>query len=188
MNVFTESAMNRPLFEEPAEEIERPDPWTGPKGFMIGGMALPTRDGLSQQFFEAANILLGAIKRDELEDYRLVNPVLFLYRHSIELLLKSFIGSTGHNLAALAHDFETAVKKRFGHAPSPWMIARLREIAAIDPNSTAFRYSENYDKARKMHVAVDGEMYVSLNHLEEAMQALRLALLSVWDSGRVPLA
>lgn len=173
--------MTRPLFEEPTEEIERPDPWTGPKGFMIGGMALPTKDELSQQYFDAAKLLLDAIKRDELEDYRLVNPVLFLYRHSVELLLKSFVGSTGHNLANLAAAFEDAFRQRVGEAPPSWVLSRLREISAIDPNSTAFRYSENYDKAAKRHAPVDGEIYVSLNHLEEAMDALNEALRVLWE-------
>jgi hypothetical protein len=30
----------------------------------------------------------------------------------------------------------------------------LKELAAIDPNSTAFRYSQNYDKAAKKDVPV----------------------------------
>lgn len=182
------SAMSQPLFEEPSEECERPDPWTGPKGFMIGGMALPAKDELSQQYFDAANLLLDAIKRDQLEDYKLVNPVLFLFRHFTELLLKSFIGSSGHDLAKLADEFEAAVKTKFGHSPPDWITTRLKEIAKIDPNSTAFRYSENYDKTLKRHVPVDGEVYVNLNHLEEAMKALRIGLLTVWESGKVPVA
>jgi hypothetical protein len=141
---------------------------------------------MGQQYFDAANLLIDAIKRDELEDYKLVNPVLFLYRHSIEMLLKSFIGSTGHNLAALADGFEAAVNNRVGRAPAAWIMARLKEIARIDPNSTAFRYSENYDRTLKQNVCVEGEIYVSLNHLEEAMKVLWIALLSVWESGKIP--
>ena len=62
---------------------------------------------------------------------------------------------------------------------------RLKEIAGIDPNSTAFRYSENYDKALRQFVCVDGEIYVSLSHLEESMTALRKALLCVWECGKL---
>lgn len=177
--------MNRPLFEEPSEGSERSDPWTGPKGFMIGGMALPTKNELSQQYFNAAHLLVEAIKRDELEDYKLVNPILFLYRHSLELLLKSFVCSTGHDLKALAVEFETAVKRRFSRSVPSWVMVRLREMAKIDPTSTAFRYSEKYDKTLKRHVAVDGEVYVSLEHLQVVMKALQTALLSVWECGSV---
>jgi hypothetical protein len=34
--IFTEEAMIGPLFQEPRE-----DPWTGPNGFMFGGVRLP---------------------------------------------------------------------------------------------------------------------------------------------------
>jgi hypothetical protein len=174
--------MIRPLFEEPSPAIERSSPWAGPKGFLIGGMALPIKEELSLQYFDAANLLLKAIHNDEMEDYRLVNPVLFLYRHSIELMLKSFVDSTGHDLAALADKFAAVVKQRFGEEPPAWIMVRLKEIAQIDPNSTAFRYSENYNRQLKQHVPVDGELYISLSHLREVMETLNAGLVSVWRS------
>jgi hypothetical protein len=97
------------------------------------------------------------------------------------MILKSLIGpaADGHDLARLADDFERAVQSKFSKAPASWIKARLKEIAALDPNSTAFRYSENYDKQRKMRVPVDGEIYASVNHLQDAMKALHAALLSL---------
>ena len=71
------------------------------------------KGGTESAVFDAANLLIDAIKRDEMEDYKLVNPSLFLYRHAIELMLKSFVGSFGHDLASLAEKFEAAVKNRF---------------------------------------------------------------------------
>src|ERR1019366_6638655 len=99
--------MSRPIFEEPTPEIERTDPWSGPQGFMIGGMALPTKAELGQQYFDAASILIEAIRRGDCEDYRLANPALFLYRHWIELTIKSLIGPgvKGHDLGELAEMF-----------------------------------------------------------------------------------
>ena len=107
MKVFTPSAMTRPLFEEPSPGCERADPWSGPKGFMIGGMSRSTLQNLGQQYFVAANLLVEAIKRDELEDYKLVNPVLYLYRHWLEVTLKSLISSASdeHDLRRLAEQF-----------------------------------------------------------------------------------
>lgn len=61
------SALERPLFEEPSSACERPDPWTGPKGFMFGGMALPTKLELGHQYYEAASLLVDAIKRTSLK-------------------------------------------------------------------------------------------------------------------------
>lgn len=181
MNVFPESAMTRPLFEEPSPELERIEPWFGPKGFMIGGMALPKEQELGQQYFDAANILVETIKRGDWEDYKLANPALYLYRHSIELTIKSLIGPAvkGHNLAALADRFESTVWERFGQEVPGWITARLKEIAAIDPNSTAFRYSQNYDKQLKRDVPVDGELHVDLGHLQDAMRVLNAALVGM---------
>ena len=39
MVLFTEDAMNRPLFEEPGPHMERVDPWSGPQGFLLEGMS-----------------------------------------------------------------------------------------------------------------------------------------------------
>lgn len=169
--------VTRPLFEEPSEASERSDPWSGPKGFMIGGMSLPTKFDLGQEYFDAANTLIEAIRRNEIEDYRVANPVLFLYRHSLEMTLKGMIGigARGHDLSALADMLEV---KYQGDMPK-WVTARLKEIAAIDPNSTAFRYAENRDKQSKRDVRVDGEIYVSLNHIQALMNVLNSKLLSI---------
>ena len=69
--------LRRRLFDEPGPEIEREDAWSEPKGFLIGGMALPSRTELARQYFDAANALVEAILRLEWEDYRLANPALF---------------------------------------------------------------------------------------------------------------
>jgi len=184
-----ESATLKPLFEEPSSEHERPDPWTGPKGFMLGGMALPTKFELSQQYFDAANLLIEAVKRDEMEDYKLTNPILFLYRHSLELALKSFISTAGehHRLGSLADEFERAFREKFSDAPPSWIKATLNEIASIDPNSTAFRYAENRDTTRRKWVPVDGEVYVGLRNLQETMKTLN-AILVALNGGRGPHA
>jgi hypothetical protein len=177
MSIFTEAATTRPLFEEPSDAIERTDPWSGPQGFMIGGMALPTKAELGQQYFDAATILIQAIRRGECEDYRLANPALFLYRHWIELTIKSLIGPgiKGHDFRELAGIFESTVKERFGEKVPSWITARLKELAEIDPGSTAFRYAENYDRQRKADVSVDGEIYVDLGNLQAVMTALNAA-------------
>jgi hypothetical protein len=63
-----QAPMLRPLFEEPTAEIEREDPWSGPKGFMLGGWSLPTRNEMAMQYFDAANLLVQAIKQNEVEE------------------------------------------------------------------------------------------------------------------------
>jgi hypothetical protein len=181
---ISQAPMMRPLFEEPTPEIEREDPFSGKQGFMIGGMALPTNEEMGQQYFEAANLLVESIKRGDWEDYRLPNPVLFLYRHSIEMMLKGIMQSAPktHDLAKLADGFEAFIKQKCGRMVPSWITARLKEIAAIDPTSTAFRYSQYYCKKTKQYVFVDGEIYISLTHLQEAMKVLTAALNAVFEA------
>jgi len=148
---------------------------------MIGGMALPTKLELGQQYYEAANLLVEAIKKDELEDYRPANPILYLYRHWPELALRGLIGTGAHehDLGQLAATFESSIQQSKGRPVPRGIIGRLKEVAAIDPNSTAFRYAEVRDKKTKRTGPVDGEIYVSLRHLQEAIEALNVVFVSL---------
>ena len=181
MNVFTDAQMNRPLFEEPTADLERVEPSEGPRGFMIGGMANLPFEYIGQQYYDAACVLSEMIRRGEWDDCTLANPVLYLYRHSIELLLKAALRKTAktHDLAALAHQFRTFVKAEFGVELPEWIDHRLKELAAIDPASTAFRYSQYFDTVAKKDIPVEGEFHVDLAHLQSAMTALNAELLRV---------
>ena len=173
MSPFTDDAMSRPLFEEAGPHIERIDAWSGPLGFLLGGMS-ETADRLSvaQDYLEAAYLLTESVKKGEWEDYRLANPILFLYRHSIELFLKGVMGDSRriHKLDQLAEGFVEFVRDQHRVEVPGWIRQRLKEIAAIDPGSTVFRYGGP--------VGSD-EVYVSLPHLQDAMIALNWALASV---------
>jgi hypothetical protein len=173
-----QAPMLRPLFEEPTAEIEREDPWSGPKGFMLGGWSLPTRNEMAMQYFDAANLLVQAIKQNEVEDYRVPNPVLFLYRHAVEMALKGIMVSAPrtHDLSRLADDFEAFIKDKCGQSVPTWITARLKEIAGVDPNSTAFRYGQYQCKGPNQAALADGEIYIDLFHLQRSMKTLLAAL------------
>lgn len=177
--IFTRDAMSRPLFEEPVDQMLREDPRTGPQGFLVGDTSVtPTRVEMAQQFFDAAHLLLETIKRGDWADHRLVNPALYLYRHSLELLLKAILGSDRrtHDLGLLADDLQDGWTA-MGRASPPWIIDRLKELAAMDPGSTAFRYGENYNPATKQQVPpAASTRYVSVPHLQRAMMTLNSAL------------
>lgn len=175
---FTEEQMHRPLFEEPTEALERPSKWSEPLGFMVGGMANQKYQHLGQQYYDAACHLVECIKHQDVADCDVANPVLYLYRHSIELFLKAIMQGAAktHSLDTLAEEYRTFIKEEFGAECPEWIIGRMKELGAIDPNSTAFRYSMNYDKAAKVDTPVDGEFHVNLHHLQSAMTALNVAL------------
>lgn len=177
-DIFTEEAMTRPLFQEPTSEIEREDPFSGPQGFMLGGMSQATMASLAEEYFDAANLIVETIRRGDWEDYKLANAALFLYRHSAELILKAALGQyeRTHDLSRLADSFAAMVKERYGQEVPAWIIHRVKELAAIDPGSTAFRYGRYFDPLERPGAPLNDEIYVDLRHLQSAMMALNTAL------------
>jgi hypothetical protein len=176
-----EQAMTRPLFDASFEGIERQDEWSGPHGFLFEPMTYPSKSELSRQFLNAAEGLVDAILRKEVADYTLAYPAMFLYRHSIELVLKCALGgdADGHKLIDLADIFARRCKEQHGQEVPAWITARLKEIAAVDPNSTAFRYAENRVAKSKLRVPFYGEFHVDLHHLRRSMAVLHAALSGV---------
>jgi hypothetical protein len=175
---FTEDAMTRPIFQEPTPDIEPEDPFSGPKGFMYGGMSQATMASLAEEYFDAGDLILDAIKRDDIEDYKLANAALFLFRHAAELILKAGLGQFDrtHDLSRLADAFAAFVKKEHNEDVPRWIVGRLKELAAIDPGSLAFRYGEYRDPLDNARPSLNGEVYVDLRHLQAAMKALKAAL------------
>jgi hypothetical protein len=177
-DIFTEEAMTRPLFQEPTDDIMREDPWTGPRGFMFGGMSHPSWRDLAQEYFDAGYLLIECIKRNEWEDYKLGNAALFLFRHSIELSVKDLIGTQpdGHDLVTLADELDRVMVNRHGQQVADWIMARIKEVATIDPASTIVRYPNGRGRKGQAHPLSAGEIYVDLHHLQRAMTTLNAAL------------
>ena len=70
------------------------------------------------------------------------------------------------------------VRVRHGKDVPPWIVNRMKELAAIDPNSVAFRYGSYKNPIDGQGSRIDFEAYVSLSHLQAAMLALNTALVS----------
>lgn len=173
-----EPAERAPLFVELSGEHQRDDAFSGPHGFVVGGMFLPTTLEMAEQYLHAGNVLADAILRQEQEDFRLANPVLFLYRHALELVLKALLRSTSthHRLDALGADLTAYVRETYQQEVPGWITARLREMAALDPNSMAFRYGEEKYAGSKQYSPVPGETYVGVRQLQASINELFAAL------------
>ena len=171
---FEEADLRGPLFVGPTDDIEREDAFSGPHGFLLGPWGPPSRLELAQQYFDAATTLVESIKSREVEDYKLVYPVLFLYRHALELVVKHLIHSEAkhHKLHNLADDLNAYVCKHYKQQVPSWITSRLKEIAQVDPGSMAFRYAEDRYKGAEKPSPVDGDLYVGVNHLQRSMEAL----------------
>ena len=173
-----EPAKRAPLFVELSGEHQRDDAFSGPHGFVVGGMFLPTTLEMAEQYLHAGNVLADAILRQEQEDFRLANPVLFLYRHALELALKALLRSTSthHKLDALAADLTAYAREKHQQEVPGWISARLRELAALDPNSMAFRYGMDKYSGSKQFSQVPGETYVGVGQLQASINELFAAL------------
>ncbi|PNF99109.1 hypothetical protein CXK98_19560 [Stutzerimonas kunmingensis] len=152
-------------------------------GFMFGGPFVSTRLELSRQYFDAANLLLDAIKKQRIEDYALTNPALFLFRHALELVLKAILerrpggAPAGHDLAVLLEYLQGFAKDRFNQDVPEWIVRRIEELAAIDPGSTAFRYGKDrYDGKGSKPSSIAEEVYVGLPHLQAVMDEIYTTL------------
>jgi hypothetical protein len=181
---FTEEAMTRRIFEEPDPHIERSDGFSAPHGFLFGNQSgmggSPDHLSLAQDYMEAAYALTEAILKGDWEDWRVAEPLMYLYRHATELFLKGVmrLDEKHHDLAALADEFGSSFQKRYGREMPEWVSRRLKEIASVDPKSTMFRYGKTYDSKAKRDYAIPGELYVNLSRLQDAMVALNWAIAS----------
>jgi hypothetical protein len=77
------------------------------------------------------------------------------------------------------------VKSQYKEDVPSWIVKRLKELAAIDRQSTAFRYGEYGTPMDDNGAPIDFEVYVSLPHLHAAMLALNTALVQAVDEVRM---
>ena len=166
-----------PLFRNAGEDDQREDGYSEPHGFLIGGMTAVERVELADQYLKAANLLVGSIRKKQVGDFEIAYPVLFLYRHALEVLIKHFIGRevNHHRLDALADDLVSFVRDHHGQKVPSWIVNRLREIARIDPTSEAFRYGEDRYMS-KDRSPVPYETYIRVGELHDLMNTLYAAL------------
>jgi len=160
-----------PLFQEPPEGLD--EDWY--HGFLIGGMALypESIDGkieLARAFKEAGDSLVTKALADADLSYQMAYPIMFLYRHAIELYLKLTMPSAkpNHKLPDLIADLDRLVQKRFGQALPRWVKDRLKEFHEIDPNSTSFRYGDVLHK----NSFAGGEWWVEFGRVRQTVSLI----------------
>lgn len=158
---------NRPLFQEPPEELD--EDWY--HGFLIGGMCAYGEVDVARSYRRAGDAVIAAALKDADLSHEWVYPAFFLYRHALELYLKLVVrpADRNHSLPELISSFETIVREQLGMQIPSWVPARLKEITEIDPRSTSFRY---HDVLEENDLAQRGEWWVEFDHLSALMNAL----------------
>jgi len=143
-------------FQEVPEEIDE----TWQHGTLIGGMA--GRDLLQvARAYKTAADELAKLALSRYEPHELDYPVLFLYRHAIELYLKSMLTEKPqtHDLGRLIELLEG----QFGNKLVGWVRDRLRDFHHIDRMSDTFRYDE---------LPSSSELWIDFHHVQFVMDRL----------------
>jgi hypothetical protein len=136
---------------------------------------------MGEGYMEAANILVDHAARSISEANTLAYPILFLYRHALELDLKYIIETygrgAGENPVLDSHDLERlwqSVQRILRHygdhdeSGAKNVGRAIAEFSKLDPKSENFRYATN----RKGAQIGTGVEHVSLTNLREVMQGI----------------
>ncbi|HMN12756.1 MAG TPA: hypothetical protein PKD55_10580 [Bellilinea sp.] len=152
------------IFQEVPNDIDAT--WTHVT--LFGGMVDGAHDDytLAWNFKQAGDILIQhGLKVSDACD--LLYPVLYSYRHAIELFLKAIVKPAKrkhHDLARLLDQFEEKMKQNHNVEVPTWIQNLIGEFIQYDPGSTTFRYPEQTNTAE--------ELMISLPDLKEKMDVL----------------
>lgn len=173
-----QNILTSPLFSDDWERAQRPDEWSYPKGIAWDGMIGLSMDlrSLGDQYFEAAEAIVLLVMNNDVPDYTVSNPIMYLYRHAVELYLKAAIekqtgkpyrwpkGKTGHELDLIVQSVPHL---------SDAARSRIIELHAIDPKSTHLRFGGAGFPGPKG--------WAEMMEFQESMRALRIHLINLID-------
>lgn len=170
-------------------------------------------DTYSKDFFEAGNkiaslLLSGDCDIAELDSY--IFPMAFLYRHSIELKLKSivfrilkdnesrveFVKETFHDLELILNKILELREPSISKDNVEWIKHYLKNISAIDKKSDSFRYPlcirKDVEKKYFLERVFEKKTYIDLSKFANKFQKCYLILMNLdnehyklpnkWDS------
>jgi len=160
---------NTPILQDPPEDLD--ETWT--HGILLNGGGLCEYLELARNYKRSADALLdSALKAGEARDWG--SPVLFAYRHALELYLK-IIGRNEeltHSLRGCVEQIEKQHQQKIGSPVREWIL----EFDKIDPRGTTFRYAD--EEAGTLQYT---EFWVDFMQLKYAMGVVFEALdRAVW--------
>jgi hypothetical protein len=165
-----------PLLREPPDGLDE----TWRHGILLNGGSVNQFLELARNYRQSAEAILdSALKSGEPREWGY--PVLYAYRHTLELYLKVIgeIEKETHSLSDCVRLVEKRYRQRLGSPVREWIM----ELDAIDPMGTAFRYAD--DDKRTLSYA---EYWVDFVHFRYAMglvfKMIDAAILRVGARGR----
>lgn len=161
------------LFADPPDEPETK------YGAMLvnynGNTARDTYDMVTSYRAAAFRLLESAMERGEA--WESVDPILFCFRHALELNLKSLHAGArlrAHGLKSMADALHERLCSRYPIVQADWLRDRIREFDTVDPRSTAFRYDDAASPATPPELWVDfGKLKHIMNTVFDALDTVR---------------
>ena len=140
---------------------------------VLGGMADGAYDSRSvaDAFKLAGDVLVKEVSTRS-ETYELVYPILYNYRHCLEVYLKAITGpKNGHHLRPLLDDLSRFTKAEYGLRLPRWVRVCILEFDEFDRQSTTFRFADNRVVSRV--TGDSGEFLIDLPGLKKIMDTLQ---------------
>lgn len=152
--------LHSPLFQDPSEEMDE----TWQHGTLIGGMACRDLPQVARAYKLAADELLK-LALAKYEPHELDYPILFLYRHTVEVYLKAALDNPPehHDLSRLIQLLEAECGKKF----AGWVRDRLWDFHTIDKMAALFRYADP---------PANGELWIDFHQLQAVIDKLVQAI------------
>jgi hypothetical protein len=174
------------IFEEPPDDME---PTTG--ALLINWNGATGRDiyDMARAYRTAAFRLLDAARSNN-ESWESVDPILFCFRHALELHLKALHPGTPrriHPLKNLAEELRHRLHGRYRREHIDWLYERIREFDRVDSRSTSFRYHDVAEPNRDPELWIDFNRFrVVMEAIFEGLEKVRLDSFVSSSDGRLP--
>ena len=167
---------NMAIFDDPPDTLGSDE---GHYGHLIAAMGGMEGIEIARTFAVAGHRLL-AEARARSETWEAAHPILYCYRHALELYLKALIrpDRRNHGLEALWKALHDRIQGCFREDQIAWLGDRIREFHTIDPQSTAFRYHDAQPQGIKSELWVDfHNLARQVAQMFEAMETIRLRMM-----------
>lgn len=158
------------IFTEPPDELGECDFHFGT--FVVGAGKMDEIE-VARSFADAADRLLAAAA-ERRESWEAAYPILFCYRHALELYLKALMPNErhGHRLGDFAKSLKPHIEGRYLADQVSWLLDRIAEFDELDPKSTLFRYPDGALSSYKAGAQPDPETYVDFRRLRRSVQKM----------------
>lgn len=137
------------------------------KGVVFGGLADSDLFQLADSYKLAGDILVeNAVSIAN--EFELLYPVIYNYRHATELYLKATVGKTrknSHLIRPLRDKLKILLETQLGQQLPVWLDDIFHVFDEFDPDSTTFRYPE---------IILKDEVFIDIVHVKTLMTQMSL--------------